>query len=148
MNFIAKQALGGVTKDLQSLTEKKEVDPDEEKRRQEHQEALIEQENERKAKHAKFEAGRESARNKIRNKHGLKTAEEKAEQAKLDDPMSAGMSAGMPDSTAPQEYSDDMMGQAQYIFDEVKNKTTEMTTKFGEFREEAMSRAPDQCKQQ
>ena len=80
MNFIINNALGGISSDLRSLTsktEKPELDPEEEKKKIEHQEALAEQEAERKAKHERFEAKREKSRNKIRQKHGLKTAEEK-----------------------------------------------------------------------
>ena len=147
MNFIAKQALGGVTKDLTSLAgEKKEVDPEEEKRRQEHQEALLEQENERKAKHAKFEAGREATRNKIRNKHNLRTAEQKAEAEKAAaDPMAAAMAAPVPDSLKKPEYDDTPMGQAQEAFDNAKQKAEEIQ---GQAMEQYNNYAPDQCKQQ
>lgn len=73
MNFIVKQALGGVTGDIEKLTATKEVDPEEEERqrkaKEETQEAIQEQINERKKKHAKFEAKRESVRNDIRNKY-------------------------------------------------------------------------------
>lgn len=146
MNFIVQQAFGGVTKDLKSITEQKEADPEEEKRRQEHQEALAEQEAERKAKHAKFEAGRQSTRERIRKKHNLRTNEQKEQERLQNDPMAA-MVANMnseskvPGSMQQTEYEDNMMGQAQQIFDESKEKAEEL-------KNQAMEYAPDQCKQQ
>ena len=153
MNFIAKQALGGVTSDLKSLTKKEEEDPEAEKKRQEHQEALLEQENERKAKHAKFEAGRENTRNKIRNKHNLRTAEQKAEDERREkDPMGAAMAAPVPESMQKPVYEDNMMGNAMWAMDEAKAKVGNIGETAEGVKDSVMesynNNAPDQCKQQ
>lgn len=89
MNFLVKQALGGVTKDLEGLTggDKKEPDPDAERRKQEHQEALAEEEAERKAKHAKFEAQRETVRNQVRSKYGFKSPDQKKQEEEQSNPL-------------------------------------------------------------
>lgn len=55
--------------------EKEEPDPDAEAKEAERQEALRQQEEERKAKYAKIEAERESMRQGIRDKYGIKKRE-------------------------------------------------------------------------
>lgn len=154
MNFIAKQALGGAVGDLKSAVgnEKKEVDPEEAKRRAETQEALAEQEAERKAKHAIFEQGREGTRSGIRAKYNLKSPEQKAaEQAEeqANDPMAAimaDMQGGNKKTKEKEiEYDDDIMGQAQQAFDVSKAKAAEMA---GPLLDKAPDVVKDNCKQQ
>ena len=147
--------LSGAVGDLKSAvgTEKKEVDPEEAKRRQEHQEALAEQEAERKAKHAKFEASRETTRSGIRAKYNLKSPEQKAADAAAEaanDPMAAcmaSMQGGNPNLKDPEqvEYEDNIMGQAQQAFDETKAKAAELA---GPLLDKAPDAVKDNCKQQ
>ncbi|KAK1903793.1 Complexin-1, partial [Dissostichus eleginoides] len=71
------------TKDMGKMLggEGEEKDPDAAKKEEERQEALRQQEDERKGKYAKMEAERENIRQGIRDKYGIKKKEEKEAEA-------------------------------------------------------------------
>ena len=161
MNFLLNKALGDI-QNLAKTPEKAEPDPDEEKKKQEHAEALAEQEAERKAKHERFEAKREKARDKVRKKHGLKSAQEKADELEAEKDRKSvvggtpggGLTVGRESiiEIDPKDYDEGLIGQAQYRFDDAKMKFQDQSSglveKMDEAKDEVMRRAPDQCKQQ